>query len=525
MTHKSDSNPESSDADEYFRVEHLRADIGQRTARGGAVMLASQGFKFIINMAATVILARLLTPHDYGLIGMVVTITGFAALFKSLGLSHATMQRSEITFRQVSTLFWINAALGVVLLLLTIALAPGVAWFFSEPTLTSITMIYGFVFFFAGLGVQHEALLKRQMRFLALATVEVVSIVSGIVVAIIAAWFGARYWALVYNQLVMAFVYVVGVWIACRWRPGWPSRGAGVRPLLAFGRDITGQGVFIYCARNLDNLLIGRFWGPEQLALYAKAYQLLLLPIDQLAAPLDGVAMPTLSRLTDNPEHYREFYLRILEKVAMLTMPGVALMIATSDWLVQVVLGSQWDNTARIFMLLGIVGLLEPVANTLGWLLVSQGRSRHMFQWGVINGTLTSASIVAGLPWGAVGVAAAYSLVGLTIRKPLVFWFVGRQGPVRTKDFYTTIAPSALAAVGTLVSIFGLRHFVRIAHPVIGLAAGLTLGFLVSLMIYLALSHSRRALHDIRKLYPLLLRKQTALPQKSEITIGIGSVP
>ena len=161
-------------------------------------------------------------------------------------------------------------------------------------------------------------------------------------------------------------------------------------------------------------------------------------------------------------------------------------------------------------MLLGIVGLLEPVANTLGWLLVSQGRSRHMFQWGVINGTLTSASIIAGLPWGAVGVAAAYSLVGLVIRKPLVFWFVGREGPVRTRDFYTTIAPSALAAVGTLLSIFGFRYLFKIAHPLIGLAASLTLGFLVSLMIYLALSHSRRALHDIRKLYPLLLRKQTS---------------
>ena len=504
----SEYTPLATVSDQHFRTDHLSANIGARVARGGLVMLGSQGLKFIINMAATFALARLLTPHDYGLIGMVVTFTGFAALFKSMGLSHATLQRTEITFDQVSTLFWINAAVGLLLLFSTIALAPAVAWFFREPSLTSITIAFGFTFVLAGLSVQHEALLKRQMRFVALATVEVVSIVTGIVVAVITAWFGAGYWALVYNQLVLGFVYALGVWVACSWRPGWPRRGAGVRSMLAFGRDITGQSIFIYCARNLDNLLIGRVWGPDQLALYAKAYQLLLLPIDQLAAPLDGVAMPSLSRLTSTPDRYREFYLRILEKVAMLTMPGVALMIATSDWLVRIVLGSQWGETSRIFMLLGIVGILEPVANTLGWLLVSQGRSRDMFYWGVINGTLTSASIVAGLHWGAIGVAASYAIVGLLIRKPLVFWFVGREGPVSVGDFYRTIAPSAVAAICVIVGLFGFRHFVFISSAVIGLMICSALAAITSFLIFWVLPTSRRALQDVKELYPLLLRNR-----------------
>ncbi|MDQ3805045.1 MAG: lipopolysaccharide biosynthesis protein [Acidobacteriota bacterium] len=492
---------------EHFRTEHLRADLGARTARGGAVMVGAQGLKFVINIGSTAILARLLTPHDYGLIGMVVVVTGFITLFKSMGLSAATMQRAEINDAQVSTLFWINVAVGFLLFLVTAAAAPGAAWFFGEPSLTWITAALGFAFVFGGLSVQHEALLKRQMRFAALAAADTVSMVGGISVALALAWYGAGYWALVANQLVLAFVYCVGVWAACRWRPGRPVRGAGVRAMLAFGRDITGQGVFIYFARNLDNLLIGRVWGAAQLALYAKAYQLLLLPMEQLSTPLNGVALPALSRLHDSPERYRRAYLRLLEKVAMFTMPGVAFMIVTSDWLVRVVLGPQWDESARIFMLLGFVGLLEPVANTLGWLLLSQGRTRHMLQWGVINGTITSASIIAGLPWGAVGVAASYSLVGLCVRKPLVFWFVGRSGPVRVGDFYRTIAPSALAALAVMLTLFGFRRLTPVSNHLLGLAVSSALALAVTLLIFLALPRGRRALQDIKELFPLVVKR------------------
>jgi PST family polysaccharide transporter len=496
---------------DLFRVDHLTVDIGRRAARSGALMVGVQAVKFVITMASTVVLARLLGPNDYGLVGMVVVITGFITLFRSMGLSTATMQQAEINYGQISTLFWINVAAGALITILCVAMAPAVAWFYGEPRLTWITIAFSVTFLIGGLGVQHEALLKRGMRFVELAAIDMISMLGGIAVALVLAWKGARYWALVYNQVVMTFLYVAGAWVTCRWLPGLPVRYAGVRRMLAFGRNFTGYTIVNYFARNADNLLIGRYWGGEQLGLYSKAYQLLLLPLDQINVPIDSVAMPSLSRLLADPKRYRLAYLRILEKVAMLTMPWVAFMMATSDWLVAVVLGQQWHESARIFTLLGIIGLLEPVGSTMGWLFISQGRTKQYFKWGIINSAITVSSIVAGLPWGAVGVAASYSVVGVCIRKPLLIWFVTREGPVRALDVYRTISPSTCAALVVLISLYAFREWTDM-KPLLSLAAAAAITAIGAMITFLMSSQGRTGLKDLKNLVPLLFNSGKPAP-------------
>ncbi len=495
------------DTNQLFGTDRLKVDLRMRTTRGGAVTMVSQGLKFVLGVGATVVLARLLTPQDYGLIGMVVVVTGFVSTFKDMGLSTATIQREEINAAQISTLFWINVALSVAIMLVTTALAPAVAWFYGERRLTLITIVYAAGFLFGGLTVQHEALLRRQMRFTALAVTEIVSLLAGIITAIVLGWYGARYWALVANQLVMGLSYAVAVWVVCRWRPGPPVRDPGVRSMLVFGRNMTGFSIVNYFARNLDNMLIGKFWGSQQLGLYAKAYQLLLLPIDQINSPIAAVAVPALSRLTDSPERYRRAYLRIIEKIAMLTMPGMALMIVTSDWIVRIVLGPNWMDASRIFALLGIVGLIQPILNTTGWLFISQGRTHHMFQWGLVGSTIIILSIIIGLPWGAMGVAFSYSVVGVCIIAPALFWFVGRVGPVTTGDFYRTIAPSGCASVCVLVTLFLFRRSGAVTDPVIGLGVALGMAAGITLAVLVALPAGRMALQDVWRLCADLTRR------------------
>jgi PST family polysaccharide transporter len=498
-----------SDPERHFRTDHLTATLKSRSARGSAVTVAAQGIKFIVSMSSTIVLARLLTPQDYGLIGMVIVIIGFISMFKDLGLSLATVQRAEITHHQVSTLFWINVSISVALMLLTMATAPLVALFYGEPRLTWITIGLAATFIFGGLTVQHQALLQRQMRFAALAGIDLISLLAGILTAIIAAWCGAGYWALVLSQFATAFTNAAGVWMMCDWRPGAPKRNSGVRPMLALGGNLTGFSMVNYFARNLDNLLIGRFWGPQQLGLYAKAYQLLLLPIEQINSPVTAVVVPALSRLADSPERYRQAYLRILEKLTMLTMPGVAFMIATSGWLVQLVLGEKWMGVSPIFTLLGIAGLLQPVGNTVGWLFTTQGRTKRMFKVGNILGLIAIVSIIIGLPWGAVGVAASYAAVDICIRAPFLFWFVGREGPVRTVDFYRTIAPSACASLGVLAVLLAVRHWWLVdVKPLAGLSISFGLAVGVTFLILIILPAGRRALQDMKSLLPLLIKRE-----------------
>src|SRR5262245_17724291 len=254
----------------YLGTDDLASDLGLHTARGAAVTIASQGLKLALNLISTMVLARLLTPEDYGLVGMVAVITGFVGIFKDLGLSSATIQRADLNEGQISTLFWVNVVGRVAIMILTVSLAPLVARFYGDQRLLWITIVTAGGFVCGGLTVQHEALLKRRMRFVALATAEIVSLVVSLVVAIEFAWHGAKYWALVISQLTGALVYAASVWTLCRWRPGSPVLDSGARLMLAFGRNLTGFTVMNYFARNLDNMLIGRYWGSEQLGLYAR---------------------------------------------------------------------------------------------------------------------------------------------------------------------------------------------------------------------------------------------------------------
>lgn len=483
------------------------SDLTGRTARGGTIMIGSQAFKFVFNMASAVVLARLLTPEDYGLIAMVAVVTNFSYPFRNLGLSAATIQRPTIDNRQVSTLFWINVGLSVAIMCLTVGFAPVVAWFYGEPRLTWITIAIALGFILSGFAVQHEALLKRQMRFFGLAASEVAAMIMGTVAAISLAWYGAGYWALVSANLVNALSFTVGVWIACRWRPSLPTRNSGVRSMLRFGSNLTANNVINYIARNIDNLLIGRVWGPVQLGLYTRAYQLLLLPLEQISAPIDGVATTALSRLTDAPERYKRAYLRMLEKLAMVTMPAMALMIATSDWLVHVLLGPQWLETGRIFALLGIVGLVEPISNTMGWLLISQARTHHLVQWGLIDGVLSIVSILVGLPWGAIGVAASYAITGLCLRKPLQFWFATRTGPVRTSEVYRAILPSIIGTMTVMVALLVFRLYAGVSQPVLGMIACAAIACAISMLSFSLLPTGRNALVDVKNLVQVLMKK------------------
>ncbi|MFN2405176.1 MAG: lipopolysaccharide biosynthesis protein [Pyrinomonadaceae bacterium] len=496
--------PGNPTGNEYFDTEHLTNTIGRRTARGGVVTIISHGFKFVLSIGATAVLARLLSPQDYGLIGMVAVFTGFVAMFKDAGLSLATVQRPEITYEQISTLFWVNVTLSTAITLFMVLLAPVIGWFYSEPRLVMITIATAAGFMFGGLAVQHEALLKRQMRFYALSVIAFVSMTVGYAVGIILALRGAGYWALVFSQLALLASNLLGVWIVCRWRPGRPQRNTGVRSMLSFGGNITGYALINYVSNNSSNLVVGRVFGPQPLGLYTKAAQLLSLPTEQINEPLATVSIPALSRLADDAERYRLAYLRIIEKVIMVTMPAIALMMATSDWLVRIVLGSQWSESASLVVFMGMAALFQPVMSTAGWLLVSQGRVREMLRWSVINAPISILSILAGLPWGVAGVAASWALGRIFVANPLLFWFVGRKGPVRTRDFYRLLAPFTLASLFSLAACIAFRRFVVISNPLIGLVACGIVVMITTPLVLAIMPAGRKALIDIKSSLTLL---------------------
>ena len=405
--------------------------------------------------------------------------------------------------------FLINLALSVAVSLVIAASAPLVAWFYQDPRLIGITIAYAFTITLSGLGIQHEAILNRQMRFTVIAIVEVTAMAIGLLFAIVAAWYGARYWALVLNQAVMFSVIVVGMWATCGWRPSLPARDPSVRSMLTYGGNLTGFNIMTFAARNLDNALIGKFCGPYQLGLYAKAYQLLLMPMQHINGPIGMVAVPALSRLADSAERYRAAYLKIVEMIALLTMPLVVFMIGTSDWLVLFLLGAQWKETSRLFVMLGIAAFIQPVATTSSWIFSTQGRTRDLFHWGLVRAAIAIMAIVIGLHWGAFGVATAYAFSDVCISTPILFWYVGREGPIRTSDFYRTIVAPASASLCALVALVCCRHWLQaVEYLSVRLLLGFFLTISVSLLILSAIPAGRRAIRSSTETVLLMVKGQ-----------------
>lgn len=447
--------------DRHFRTDHLMADLKGRSVRGGAVTLTAQGVKFVLQMGSTMILARLLTPSDFGLVAMVTAVTGFVAMFKDAGLSMATVQREQITHAQVSTLFWTNAALSVFVMLVVAALAPLLAWFYGEPRLVWITLALSATFIFGGLTVQHQALLRRQMRFTALAVTEIGSMAAGIATAIIIAWRGFGYWALVGLTAGSTIANCAIVWALSGWLPGRPRKGSGVRDMLKFGGGLTGFNFLNYFTRHADNVIIGYALGSASLGIYSKAYGLVNMPIQQINAPVSHVMVPSLSRLQGEPNRYRRAFLHAIGMLAFVGMPAVGLLFAVADEVVALVLGGGWEDAATVFRFLAPGALLGTVNVAPGWLCVSLGRARVQLVWAAIAAPVMVMTFVAGTHWGISGVAAGFSASWCALF--ILFAAMAcRKSPVSFVQLVSCLVTPFVACVIATVASMGV---VRLAFP------------------------------------------------------------
>jgi PST family polysaccharide transporter len=502
-------------ADQHLFTGHLLRNLEARTISSGFVTVFSQGVQFVMNLASVMVLARLLTPKDFGLVAMVTTITGFLRIFNEAGLSTATVQREGITHAQVSNLFWTNVALGGAISLLLAALSPAVAWFYGEPRLVAVTLSLCITFLLTSSAVQHLALLKRQMRFKIIAFIEITSMLIGVLVGVGMALLKFGYWSLVGMQLstpVMAFLLT---WWASRWRPQLPSRCGGTRSLLTFGANLTASSFLWSLARGSDGLLIGRVYGSTSLGLYSRAAALLSRPVQQLLSPIEAVFLPTLSRLQDQPERYRRTIFRVFDMIALFSFPLSAIFLALSHPLTLVVLGHKWESAAGILAGFSLVALAVPLCGIASWLITSQGRGKDFLLQSVVGSSVTITSFCVGLPFGPVGVATTYSLAILFIAVPIAYYIAGRTGPVTARDLWTRLIKH-LPLWGVVCGATWLAaKAVGGLAPVLQMLISVPAGLLVGAVFALVYPPSRRAVANIVEAFQHWKRSRTAITDSS----------
>ena len=437
----------------------LDANFKGRVVGGGIITVALQAIRFILQFGSSIILARLLSPEDFGLFVMVIAFTGYLALFRDGGLSVATVQREEINQQQISSLFWINVALGITLALLVLCLAPALVWFYQEPRLRGIAILISISFLITGMTVQPQALLRRQMRFGVLAVINTVSMASGICVAIVLAAIGYQYWALVWQIVITATVTAILVFSVQSWRPDKPYISKDSLPLLKFGGSLTISLALNQIIQSIDQIVIGRLMGSSPLGLYAQARKLLVLPSQLVATSITGVAVPSLSRAISNEPTFRRLFLNAVGITASVSMPPIAFMIMYPEDLLVFLFGDQWRESSPFVRILGIGYYLTAVHSAPGWLCIATDSVKKQLHWSLISTPLFVIGIVVGGLYSARGIAIAFT-TGWTVAYYALAFMACRNSPISFYAFISCLVrsslPSVIAGIITF-SLFGTR--------------------------------------------------------------------
>lgn len=383
--------------------------LGQVAARGALLTMGGQACKILLQFGGIIVLARLLSPGDYGLLAMVAAIVGIGEVLRDFGLSSAAVQAREVSPRQRSNLFWINAGIGLLLALAVFAAAPAIAAFYAQPALQPIAQALAPTFLINGLATQYRAQLNRDMRFGRLAVADVGGQAIGLAAGVILALRGHGHWALVAQQLAQGVATLLVLVATTGWRPGLPRRDAAMGHFLRYGGNLMSTQLVVYLSRNIDALIIGQRFGAELLGLYNRACQLLMLPLNQINAPATAIALPVLSRLNDDPARYGRFLLHGQSVMLHVTVAIFAFACAQAEPLIVLVLGPQWAPAVPIFQILAVGGAFQVASQASYWVFLSKGLTASNLRFTLVSRGVLIAAIVFGAQWGTQGVATAYA--------------------------------------------------------------------------------------------------------------------
>lgn len=436
-----------------------KKELQDKTMRGIGWSSAAKFFRQFIQLAFQILLARLLDPSDFGLLGMILVFSSLTDILKNLGLGQALVHKKVLESELLNAVFWVNIFVGILLLGIFQLAAPWIAAFYKAPALEDITRVYSLIFLIGSFNVVQDALLQKQLQFKRLFVAEAVAVLSGGFLALWLAWKGYGVWTLVWQYLVITLVSTLIIWFTSSWAPSFRFSLKPIGSLQQFGKNLLGHDLLSFVSRNIDNLLIGKFLGAASLGFYSRAYFLMLQPINLTNQVLARVMFPVFAKLQDQPEQIRMAYLKSTRLVSFLVFPAITFVFVMSDPLVRLLLGDKWAETGYLLKIFCVYSLVDTIGVTTGWIYKAIGRTDVMFKWAIYSTTIIVSAILIGLKWGVEGVAISYT-VAFIVLLWLPGWYVCyRLIGLKLTDMLKNLAPVFFISLTAGAGMYAVYHY------------------------------------------------------------------
>lgn len=395
----------------------LKYEVLSGVLWSGGGKLANQALQF----AVMIVMARLLTPRDFGLMAMILTFTGCVTLFTEMGLSSALIQRKDLEPRHCSSIFWVSLMLGSCIAVAAFLSAGWIAAFYNAPALAPLLKLISINFVIGGVSLVPYSILVRNMQFRKLSMINTAGVGVAGATAILLAYNGFGAWSLVWQAILASLLPAAALWIASGWTVKFLLEWRAVRELLGFGGNLAAFNFVNYWIRNLDNVLIGKYMGSAPLGLYSRAYGTMQLPLTTVSAPIGSVLFPALCAVQDNQRTTQAMYLRFTGTVALVTFPMMLGLVAIADSFVVGLFGPQWAPMIPVLRIFCLVGLAQSIGTTVGWVFMSQGRTDLFLKTGLLTSIPLLASIALGVWIGSIqAVAICYAVATLAVEYPCI---------------------------------------------------------------------------------------------------------
>jgi len=455
----------------------------------------------VTRILTAIVIARFVSPADFGLAALALVFSALATDLADLGLGAALVQRASITAADRSTVFWTSVGVGAALTVLFAGLSVPISDFYGESALQPLLAVYSLTFLLNGVTTTQATLLTRDLRFRSLELRVIVATLASAPIGIALAVFGAGAWAIIGQSLAYAIISLGVLWAASPWRPQLLYSFESLRDLGGFGLKALGDRLAWLATNITDTILIGRFLGPAAVGAYSVAFNLTTLPVTRIAAPLRDITFSAFSRIQDDRAVVAAGWLRATTLTAGLIAPAMLGMIVVAPIFVPVVLGPRWDDAIPVIQALSWVGLLVSLQQVGGVsALLALNRASTLLRFTVSASIANIAAFVVGLSWGIVGVAIAYAGV-TTVLTPVLALIAARAVGSSLREYAShVLRPLLLAAV-----MGGCVLIVRLLVPD-ALPGGVRLAIVVTVgaLAYLALCARffPTLLTELRRLLP-----------------------